>query len=87
MFTTFCNLVFRNVSMNLSIDDASYHFQATVHGVCPTDFSVNAREDIATDVTVSRDLSKCDSFTARKQTTSPMAIITGMVGDLETTSY
>ncbi|KAM8832925.1 apolipoprotein B-100-like [Spinachia spinachia] len=51
---------------------------ATVHGVCPTDFSVNAREDIATDVTVSRDLSKCDSFTARKQTTSPMAIITGM---------
>lgn len=54
-------------------------FQSTVHGVCPTDFTVNAREDIATDVTVSRDLSKCDSFFARRQDTSPLALITGMV--------
>uniref|UniRef100_A0A671W5P2 Vitellogenin domain-containing protein n=1 Tax=Sparus aurata TaxID=8175 RepID=A0A671W5P2_SPAAU len=51
---------------------------STVHGVCPTDFTVNAREDIATDVTVSRDLSKCDSFFARRQDTSPLALITGM---------
>ncbi|KAF1376723.1 hypothetical protein PFLUV_G00214430 [Perca fluviatilis] len=51
---------------------------STVHGVCPTDFSVNAREDIATDVTVSRDLSKCDFFFARRQVTSPLALITGM---------
>ncbi|XP_032399124.1 apolipoprotein B-100 [Etheostoma spectabile] len=51
---------------------------STVHGVCPTDFNVNAREDIATDVTVSRDLSKCDSFFARRQVTSPLALITGM---------
>ncbi|XP_070843273.1 apolipoprotein B-100-like [Chaetodon trifascialis] len=50
----------------------------TVHGVCPTDFTVNAREDIATDVTVSRDLSRCDSFFARRQDTSPLALITGM---------
>uniref|UniRef100_G3P570 Vitellogenin domain-containing protein n=1 Tax=Gasterosteus aculeatus aculeatus TaxID=481459 RepID=G3P570_GASAC len=60
------------------MEEENNNKMATVHGVCPTDFSVNAREDIATDVTVSRDLSKCDSFTARKQTTSPMAIITGM---------
>lgn len=60
-------------------DDASDHFQPTVHGVCPTDFTVNAREDIATDVTVNRDLSKCDSFFARRQDTSPLALITGMV--------
>ncbi|KAM6992474.1 apolipoprotein B-100-like [Tautogolabrus adspersus] len=51
---------------------------STVHGVCPTDFSVNAREDIATDVTVTRDLSKCDMFFARRQHTSPLALITGM---------
>ncbi|CAJ1077019.1 apolipoprotein B-100-like [Xyrichtys novacula] len=51
---------------------------STVHGICPTDFTVNAREDIATDVTVSRDLSKCDMFFARRQHTSPLALITGM---------
>ncbi|XP_053193160.1 apolipoprotein B-100-like [Scomber japonicus] len=51
---------------------------ATVHGVCPTDFTVNTREDIATDVTVSRDLSKCDWFMARRQDTSPLALISGM---------
>ncbi|XP_068433484.1 apolipoprotein B-100-like [Clinocottus analis] len=51
---------------------------STVHGVCPTDFSVDAREDIATDVTVSRDLSKCSFFVYHQQITSPMALITGM---------
>uniref|UniRef100_A0A3Q3G180 Vitellogenin domain-containing protein n=1 Tax=Labrus bergylta TaxID=56723 RepID=A0A3Q3G180_9LABR len=51
---------------------------STVHGVCPTDFTVNTREDIATDVTVTRDLSKCDMFFARRQHTSPLALITGM---------
>uniref|UniRef100_A0A8C3ALV4 Vitellogenin domain-containing protein n=1 Tax=Cyclopterus lumpus TaxID=8103 RepID=A0A8C3ALV4_CYCLU len=53
----------------------------TVHGLCPTNFSVNARENIATDVTVSRDLSKCDYFVYHKQVTSPLALITGMVRD------
>ncbi|XP_026174369.1 apolipoprotein B-100-like [Mastacembelus armatus] len=51
---------------------------ATVHGVCNTDFTVNTREDIATDVTVSRDLSKCDWFRAHRQSTSPLALISGM---------
>ncbi|CAB1342675.1 unnamed protein product [Coregonus sp. 'balchen'] len=51
---------------------------ATLHGVCGTNFAVNAREDIATDVTVTRDLSKCDSFVAQRDHTSPLAIISGM---------
>ncbi|KAG7239697.1 hypothetical protein INR49_028633 [Caranx melampygus] len=50
----------------------------TVHGVCDTDFTVNSREDIATDVTVTRDLSSCDGFVAHRQDTSPLALITGM---------
>uniref|UniRef100_A0A8C6MGE3 Vitellogenin domain-containing protein n=1 Tax=Nothobranchius furzeri TaxID=105023 RepID=A0A8C6MGE3_NOTFU len=50
----------------------------TVHGVCSTEFSVNFREDIAVDVTVSRDLSKCNRFVARRQDTSPLALISGM---------
>uniref|UniRef100_A0A3Q1IQG0 Vitellogenin domain-containing protein n=1 Tax=Anabas testudineus TaxID=64144 RepID=A0A3Q1IQG0_ANATE len=51
---------------------------ATVHGICSTNFNVNSREDIATDVTVNRDLSKCDQFTPRWQVTSPLALISGM---------
>ncbi|XP_034017680.1 apolipoprotein B-100-like [Thalassophryne amazonica] len=51
---------------------------ATVHGLCVTDFAVNSRQDIATDVTVSRDLSKCDSFTAHRQHTSPLALLSSM---------
>nr|XP_015802908.2 apolipoprotein B-100 [Nothobranchius furzeri] len=50
----------------------------TVHGVCSTEFSINFREDIAVDVTVSRDLSKCNRFVARRQDTSPLALISGM---------
>lgn len=51
---------------------------ATLHGVCGTNFAVNSKEDIATDVTVTRDLSKCDSFIAQRDHTSPLAIISGM---------
>ncbi|KAG1964004.1 apolipoprotein B-100 [Pimephales promelas] len=50
----------------------------TIYGVCKTDYSVNAREDIATDVTLNRDLSKCDNFRPVKDHTSPLALITGM---------
>ncbi|KAL7389148.1 hypothetical protein ABVT39_027149 [Epinephelus coioides] len=51
---------------------------ATVHGVCPTHFTENTREDIATEVTVSRDLSQCDEFFPFRQVTSPLALLTGM---------
>ncbi|XP_077076182.1 apolipoprotein Bb, tandem duplicate 1 [Siphateles boraxobius] len=50
----------------------------TIYGVCKTGYSVNAREDIATDVTLNRDLSKCDHFRPVKDHTSPLALITGM---------
>uniref|UniRef100_A0AAR2JKF9 Vitellogenin domain-containing protein n=1 Tax=Pygocentrus nattereri TaxID=42514 RepID=A0AAR2JKF9_PYGNA len=50
----------------------------TVFGLCKTDYTVNAREDIATDVTITRDLSRCDNFRPIKDHTSPLALITGM---------
>lgn len=58
-----------------------------MHGACPTDFIVNTDEDSATDVTLNRDLSKCSMFYARRQSTSPMALITGMVRDSFTLAY
>ncbi|KAF6723984.1 Apolipoprotein B-100 [Oryzias melastigma] len=46
----------------------------TVHGVCSTDVTAYSTED----VTVTRDLSKCDGFTAHRRHTSPLALISGM---------
>ncbi|XP_032441081.1 apolipoprotein B-100-like [Xiphophorus hellerii] len=50
----------------------------TVHGVCSSDFTINLGSDATTEVTLSRDLSKCDGFVARRQNTSPLALISGM---------
>ncbi|XP_062407541.1 apolipoprotein B-100-like [Sardina pilchardus] len=50
----------------------------TIYGLCKTDYTVNAREDIATDVTLTRDLSRCDHFHPVSDYTSPLALITGM---------
>ncbi|KAK3516813.1 hypothetical protein QTP70_023691, partial [Hemibagrus guttatus] len=50
----------------------------TIYGLCETDYTVNTREDVATDVTLNRDLSRCDQFRPIKDHTSPLAIITGM---------
>ncbi|XP_048106491.1 apolipoprotein Bb, tandem duplicate 1, partial [Alosa alosa] len=50
----------------------------TIYGLCKTDYTVNAREDIATDVTLTRDLSRCDQFRPVRDHTSPLALITGM---------
>ncbi|XP_072553083.1 apolipoprotein Bb, tandem duplicate 1 [Salminus brasiliensis] len=50
----------------------------TIFGLCKTDYTVNARGDIATDVTLTRDLSRCDNFRPIKDHTSPLALITGM---------
>ncbi|XP_068199369.1 apolipoprotein B-100-like [Antennarius striatus] len=60
------------------MEEEKRKMMATVHGICPTDITINTRKDIATDVTVNRDLSECDSFFAHEQTTSPLALITGM---------
>uniref|UniRef100_A0A8C3ANU6 Apolipoprotein Bb, tandem duplicate 2 n=1 Tax=Cyclopterus lumpus TaxID=8103 RepID=A0A8C3ANU6_CYCLU len=51
----------------------------TIHGKCKTYYTVNAREDIATDTTLKRDLSRCDKFVPLKDHTSPLALISGMV--------
>lgn len=55
------------------------HPQPTLHGICKSEFAVNTMEDIATDVTVTRDLSHCDAFTPKKDFASPLALISGLV--------
>ncbi|KAM6915035.1 apolipoprotein Bb, tandem duplicate 1 [Xenentodon cancila] len=50
----------------------------TIHGKCRTSYTVNAREDIATDINLSRDLSTCNKFVPMRDHTSPLALITGM---------
>ncbi|KAK5910708.1 hypothetical protein CgunFtcFv8_004946 [Champsocephalus gunnari] len=50
----------------------------TIHGKCKTQSTVNAREDIATDISLNRDLSRCDKFVPLRDHTSPLALISGM---------
>uniref|UniRef100_A0A667Y3E0 Apolipoprotein B n=1 Tax=Myripristis murdjan TaxID=586833 RepID=A0A667Y3E0_9TELE len=50
----------------------------TIHGTCKTHYSVNARQDIATDISLTRDLSRCDKFVPMRDHTSPLALISGM---------
>ncbi|XP_074472222.1 apolipoprotein B-100-like [Sebastes fasciatus] len=50
----------------------------TIHGKCKTSYSINAREDIATDISLTRDLSGCDEFKPIRDHTSPLALISGM---------
>uniref|UniRef100_A0A3P8S942 Vitellogenin domain-containing protein n=1 Tax=Amphiprion percula TaxID=161767 RepID=A0A3P8S942_AMPPE len=53
---------------------------STVHGHCLTDYVENARKDIATEVTLSRDLSQCDQFYSRDLSNSPLALLQKLVG-------
>lgn len=53
-----------------------------MHGQCLTDYLVNARKDIATDVTLSRDLSRCDQFYSRELANSPLALLQKLVRHL-----
>ncbi|KPP70386.1 apolipoprotein B-100-like, partial [Scleropages formosus] len=64
---------------SLAFKTAMERLQETVHGMCETEVTVNAREDIATEVSVVRDLSNCDQFRPVKDFTSPLALISGMV--------
>ncbi|XP_043075498.1 apolipoprotein B-100-like [Puntigrus tetrazona] len=66
----------------------------TVHGICATDVKVNSKEIIATDVTLTRDLSGCDTFKTQRSHNSPLAIITGLqyplsklIGSTQTCNY
>ncbi|KAJ8333052.1 hypothetical protein SKAU_G00419480 [Synaphobranchus kaupii] len=47
----------------------------TVHGQCRTALTVNARRDIATDVTITRDLTACKNFSPMSDYVSPLALI------------
>ncbi|XP_067274430.1 apolipoprotein B-100 isoform X2 [Pseudorasbora parva] len=58
-------------------EDRNKHMP-TIYGLCKTDYVVNTREEIATEVTLRRDLSGCDKFRPVEDHTSPLALITGM---------
>ncbi|XP_051252201.1 apolipoprotein B-100 [Dicentrarchus labrax] len=57
------------------MDKDQNSLMSTVHGQCLTDYKVNMRKDIATDVTLSRDLSLCDQFNSRELANSPLALL------------
>ncbi|XP_049613243.1 apolipoprotein Bb, tandem duplicate 1 [Syngnathus scovelli] len=50
----------------------------TIHGTCKTFYTINAQEDIVTDISLDRDLSTCDRFVPVRSYTSPLALISGM---------
>ncbi|CAL8315296.1 unnamed protein product [Boreogadus saida] len=50
----------------------------TIYGQCKTKSTINERQTIATDITVSRDLSSCDKFVPMRDQTSSLALISGM---------
>ncbi|XP_057200382.1 apolipoprotein B-100 [Triplophysa rosa] len=53
---------------------------STIHGICKSDLTVNARKDIDTDVTVVRDLSDCSHFSPHNLPTSPLSLLPGLNG-------
>ncbi|XP_074517715.1 apolipoprotein B-100 isoform X1 [Sebastes fasciatus] len=57
------------------MEDDENSLMSTVHGQCLTDYLVNVMKDIATDVTLSRDLSQCDQFYSRELVNSPLALL------------
>ncbi|XP_030627114.1 apolipoprotein B-100 [Chanos chanos] len=77
-----------------AIEEDKNKKMATIHGICKTELEVNDREDIATNITITRDLSGCDSFNPQRDYTSPLAIISGMqyplsklIGSTQTCNY
>ncbi|KAJ8387939.1 hypothetical protein AAFF_G00148730 [Aldrovandia affinis] len=50
----------------------------TVYGQCRTDLTVDNRKDIATDITISRDLTACSHFRPMSDYVSPLALISRM---------
>ncbi|XP_039641503.1 apolipoprotein B-100 isoform X5 [Perca fluviatilis] len=64
------------------MEDEQNSLMSTVHGQCLTDYLVHARKDIATDVTLSRDLSQCDQFYSRKLVNSPLALLQKLHGPM-----
>ncbi|XP_073708955.1 apolipoprotein B-100 [Garra rufa] len=56
------------------LDEDGNKEMPTIYGLCKTDYVMQTSEDI----TLKRDLSKCDKFRPIKDHTSPLALITGM---------
>ncbi|XP_054474008.1 apolipoprotein Bb, tandem duplicate 1 [Anoplopoma fimbria] len=59
------------------VEEDKNKIMPTIHGRCKTSHIVNAREDIATDISLTRDLTKCDEFKPIRDHTSPLALISG----------
>ncbi|KAF7201026.1 apolipoprotein B-100 isoform X2 [Nothobranchius furzeri] len=57
------------------MEEQQSSFVSSVHGRCLTEYVVNSRQEIPTDVNLSRDLSQCDQFYSRRQTSSPLALL------------
>lgn len=74
-----CNCANQCFLMFFTPKSCSFLPQSTVHGLCSTEHVVNARMDIATDVTLSRDLSQCDQFYSRELVSSPLAVLQKLV--------
>ncbi|XP_061890747.1 apolipoprotein Bb, tandem duplicate 1 [Entelurus aequoreus] len=60
------------------INEDQENIMPSIHGLCRTYYKVNAKQDIATDISLERDLSSCDQFVPVKDHTSPLALISGM---------
>lgn len=51
-----------------------------MYGNCSSDFTVKTRKgNVATEISIERDLEKCDHFTPVSTGVSPLALIKGMV--------
>ncbi|XP_028298322.1 apolipoprotein B-100 [Gouania willdenowi] len=57
------------------LEDDQSRLMSTVHGKCLTKHLVKARMDTPTEVTLTRDLSRCDQFYGRELTNSPLALM------------
>ncbi|XP_026789738.3 apolipoprotein B-100 [Pangasianodon hypophthalmus] len=62
------------------IEEEHNRIMTTIHGRCPTDLTVNLRNDIDTDVTVVRDLSTCSHFYPHNLPTSPLSLLLDLNG-------
>ncbi|XP_041661447.1 apolipoprotein B-100-like [Cheilinus undulatus] len=60
------------------VEEEKNKIMPTIHGKCKTYYNVNAREDIATDIDLTRDLSGCDHFGPIRAHTNPLALIRGL---------
>ncbi|XP_057599079.1 apolipoprotein B-100 [Hippopotamus amphibius kiboko] len=60
-------------------------FMDTVYGNCSSDFTVKTREEnVATEISIERDLEKCDHFQPISTEVSPLALIKGLTRPLST---